>query len=157
VKLEIIRRRPRTVPLFPLQPAEEVCLELADHSFTERSAIHFFRLRGMRDPDAQAARMSEQFIKQNRALMSLLDARIERDYDGNDVRLVIQAGSPVGVIPLISPIIARPDFGLVIQPRFPWAGIGPMLAEMGWRVSPTALHLPLLRPPSVECRPGCCP
>jgi hypothetical protein len=145
VKVQSIRRRTKTVPLLALQPPEEVCLELADHSITERSAVDFFRVRGIRDPHAQAARMAEQFIKQNRALMSLLDVRIDRDYDGNDVRLLIQAGAAVGAIPLISPITARPDFGLVVQPRFPWAGIGPMLAEMGWRVSPTPLHLPLLR------------
>src|SRR5690242_4361703 len=76
--------------------------------------------------------------------MSLLDVRIERDYDGSDVRLVIQSGSAVGAIPLISPTTARPDYGLVVQPRFAWSGIGPMLAEMGWRISPTPLRLPLL-------------
>lgn len=125
--------------------AEEVCLELLDHSITQRSAVNFFGLRGMRDPHPQAARMAEQFVRQNRSLMSMLDVRVEREYDGNDVRLVIQGGSAVGAIPLVSPMTARPDFGLVVQPRFPWAGIGPMLAEMGWRVSPTPLHLPLLR------------
>ena len=51
----------------------------------------------------------------------------------------------MGAIPLISPTTARPDYGLVVQPRFPWAGIGPMLAEMGWRVVPNPLRLPLLR------------
>ena len=145
MKTRTVWSRSKAVPLRQLKPAEEVCLELMDHSITERSAIHFFRLRGIRDPHAQAARMAEQFIKQNRALVSLLDVRIQQDYDGNDVRLLIQAGAAVGAIPLISPTSARPDFGLVVQPRFPWAGIGPMLAEMGWRVSPTALHLPLLR------------
>jgi len=88
--------------------------------------------------------LAEQFITQNRSLMALLDVRLERDYDGRDVRLVIQSGNSVGAIPLISPTTARPDYGLVVQPRFPWAGIGPMLAEMGWRVSPTPLKLPLL-------------
>ncbi|MBV9301280.1 MAG: hypothetical protein JOY62_12660 [Acidobacteriaceae bacterium] len=145
MKIQNIRRRPKTLPLLAPELAEEVCLELTDHSITERSAVHFFRLRGVRDPHAQAARLADQFVKQNRALMSLLDVRIERDYDGNDVRFLIQAGAAVGAIPLISPTTARPDFGLVVQPRFPWAGIGPMLAEMGWRVSPTPLHLPLLR------------
>lgn len=139
------RRDQRAVPLRAPGRSEEVCLELMDHSVTQRSAVSFFQLRGMRDPHAQAARMAEQFVTQNRALVSLLDVRIDRDYDGNDVRLIIQAGSAVGAIPLVSPITARPDFGLVVQPRFPWAGIGPMLAEMGWRVSPTALRLPLLR------------
>jgi hypothetical protein len=94
---------------------------------------------------ARAARLTEQFVAQNRSLMALLDVRIDRDYDGNDLHLLIQAGSAVGAIPLIAPSTARPDYGLIVQPRFPWAGIGPMLAEMGWRISPTPLRLPLLR------------
>jgi McrBC 5-methylcytosine restriction system component len=113
-----------------------------------RSAIDFFQLRKLGDPQtlaARAARLAEQFVNQNRALMSLLDVRVERDYDGSDVRLLIQAGSSVGAIPLISPTTARPDYGLIVQPRFPWAGIGPMLAEMGWRICPMPLRLPLLR------------
>jgi hypothetical protein len=77
--------------------------------------------------------------------MAQLDVRIDRNYDGNDLHLMIEAGSAVGAVPLMSPTTARPDYGLVVQPRFPWAGIGPMLAEMGWRVSPTPLRLPLLR------------
>ena len=127
--------------------ANEVCLELEDHSILRRSAIDFFQLRKLGDPQtlaARAARLTEQFVTQNRSLMALLDVRVERDYDGRDVRLVIQSGNAVGAMPLISPTTARPDYGLVVQPRFPWAGIGPMLAEMGWRVSPTPLRLPLL-------------
>jgi len=128
--------------------SNEICLELEDHSIAKRSAIDFFQLRKLGDPKTlagRAGRLAEQFVIQNRSLMSLLDVRIERDYDGNDVRLMIHSGNAVGAVPLISPTTARPDYGLVFQPRFPWIGIGPMLAEMGWRVSPTPLRLPLLR------------
>jgi hypothetical protein len=121
------------------------------------SAIDFFQLRGQRDPQAQAARMAEQFVTQNRALLSLLDVRMERDYDGSDVRLLIQAGSAVGAIPLFSPTTARPDYGLVVQPRFPWAGIGPMLSEMGWRISPTPFACRFFAVPSGGYPCGCCP
>lgn len=93
---------------------------------------------------ARSARLAEQFVALNRSLMSLLDVRIHRNYDGGDVRLLIESGSAVGALPLISPTTARPDYGLIVQPRFPWAGIGPMLAEMGWRISPKPLQLPLL-------------
>lgn len=124
--------------------AEAVCLELEDHSVKRYSAVNFFQLRRQRDPQPQAARMLEQFTRQNRALMSHLDVRIDRDYDGTDVTLLIRSGSAVGAVPLFSPITARLDYGLVVQPRFAWAGIGPMLAEMGWRVSPRPLRLPLL-------------
>jgi hypothetical protein len=120
-------------------------LELEDHSIVQRSAVDFFQLRGLRDPIVPAARMTEQFINQNRSLMALLDVRMERSLDADGVQLRIQSGSAVGAVPLFSPTSARPDYGLVAQPRFPWPGIGPMLAEMGWRVGPTPLHLPLLR------------
>ena len=76
--------------------------------------------------------------------MALLDVRVDRDFDGSDVQLLIQSGDAVGAIPLVSPTTARSDYGLVVQPRFPWPGVGPMLAEMGWRVAPTPLRLPLL-------------
>jgi hypothetical protein len=139
------RRRYRSaVPLRAAPREHETCIELEDHSIVQRSAVDFFQLRGLRDPHAQAARIAEQFVMQNRLLMSLLDVRVNQNYDGRDVRLVIQSGSAVGAIPLMSPTTARPDLGLVVQPRFPWIGIGPMLAEMGWRISPTPLRLPLL-------------
>ncbi len=141
-------RSRRSAPLAPPQRIAEVCIELEDHSIARRSAVDFFQLRGFSDPKtvaSRAARLADQFVTQNRSLMSLLDVHVDRDYDGSDVRLIIQAGNAVGAVPLISPTTARPDFGLVVQPRFPWAGIGPMLAEMGWRISPKPLQLPLLR------------
>ena len=136
-------RRPANLLAGP-QRAGAVCLELEDHFTKTYPAVSFFQLRSQRDPQPQAARMLDQFINQNTALMSRLDVRIDRDYDGTEVKLVIHTGSAVGAVPLFSPITARLDYGLVVQPRFAWAGIGPMLAEMGWRVIPRPLRLPLL-------------
>lgn len=132
-------------PLVGLKSSREVCIELQDHSSIEKSAIQFFGTKGAADPQSQAARLADQFITQNRPIFDLLDVSVRRDYDGNDVRLLIESGSAVGAVPLVSPFTARPDYGLVVQPRFPWPGIGPMLAEMGWLVSPTPLRLPLLK------------
>lgn len=137
------RQRP---PAFsPLSPTREICLELTDYSETTTSAIRFFGCKDASDSAGQAARLTDQFIRQNRTNLNLLDVSIQRDFDGSDVLLRIQSGSAVGAIPLISPLTARNDFGLVIQPRFPWKGIGPMLADMGWLIHPTPLRLPLLK------------
>jgi hypothetical protein len=114
------RHHRRTTPLLAPAPANEVCLELEDHSTIRPSAIDFFQLRKLGDQQtvaARAARLTEQFITQNRSLMALLDVRVERDYDGRDVRLVIQSGNAVGAMPLVSPTTARPDYGLVVQPK----------------------------------------
>lgn len=139
-------RRSRTQsPLNPVKPSQEICLELTDHTEVTRSAIEFFGTRNSADPHAQAARLADQFIRQNAATLNRLQVDVRRDYDGSDVVLLLESHSAVGAVPLVSPQSARLDLGLVVQPRFPWAGIGPMLAEMGWLVSPVPLNLPLLR------------
>jgi hypothetical protein len=128
-----------------VRPGQEICFELQDHSLSSRSAAEFFNLRNGADPHAQAAQLAGQFIMQNRTVLETLEVSIRRDYDGSEVLLSIESGSTVGAVPLISPFTAKPDYGLIVQPRFPWSGIGPMLAEMGWLISPNPLGLPLLR------------
>ena len=132
-------------PLQTIRPTRDICLELQDHTRVTKSAIAFFGSKASADPAAQAARLADQFITQNAPVFQLLQISVQRDYDGRDVLLHIDSGSAIGAVPLVSPLTARPDFGLVVQPRFPWAGIGPMLAEMGWLISPTPLRLPLLK------------
>src|SRR3984885_1370483 len=140
--------RPRiggNTPLQTIRPTNDICLELRDHTRVTKSAIAFFGSKTSADPAAQAARLADQFITQNAPLFQLLQVSIQRDYDGRDVLLHIDSGSAIGAVPLVSPLTGRQDFGLVVQPRFPWTGIGPMLAEMGWLISPTPLRLPLLK------------
>jgi hypothetical protein len=133
-----------TVSLAPVGKGQEICLELDDHSIIVKPAAKLFNLRDSRD-SPQAARLADQFLTQNRAIFDLLQVSVRRDYDGREVLLLLQSANAVGAVPLFSPLTARSDFGLIVKPRFPWAGIGPMLAEMGWLISPTPLRLPLLK------------
>jgi len=139
------RRTHANSPLNAIRPTPEICLELPDYSRVTRSAVEFFATSNSANPQAQAARLAEQFIQQNSPIFHLLQVEVHRDYDGADVLLNIESHGAVGAVPLRSPLTARHDFGLVVQPRFPWAGIGPMLAEMGWLISPSPLKLPLLK------------
>lgn len=145
-RIAVKRHRASTrTPLEPVKLSTDICLELRDHSRVTKSAIALFGSKTSSDPAGQAARLTDQFLTQNAGLFQLLSVKITRDYDGSDVLLQIDSGSAVGAVPLVSPLTARPDFGLVVQPRFAWTGIGPMLAEMGWLISPTPLRLPLLK------------
>jgi len=136
--------RPTAVLPPPAQP-REICLELADNATARYNAVEFFGLTALRDPFSAAGRLAEQFTDQNRRLLSLLDVQATTEFNGRHVFLRLDSGNPIGAIPLIAPSSAQPDLGLVIQPRFPWDGLGPMLATMGWRVTPAPLKLPLLR------------
>lgn len=138
-------RTPADSPLNAIRPNQGICLELPDYSRVTRSAVEFFGSGRSANPQAQAARLAEQFIQQNSPIFRLLQVDVHRDYDGADVLLNIESHGRVGAVPLRSPLTARHDYGLVVQPRFPWAGIGPMLAEMGWLISPSPLKLPLLK------------
>lgn len=130
------RRAPATRTLIAPRSRADVCLELKDHSVSHRSAVEFFSLEKLRDPIPAAARLLSQFENRNRGLLSLMDVQISQIFDGQDLIMRLEAGSNVGAVPLISPTRATPDYGLVVQPRFPWKGIGSMLAQMGWRIAP---------------------
>jgi hypothetical protein len=149
-----------TTPITALPRAKDVCLEVEDHSLARRSAVDFFQLRRSgSDPQmmaSRAARLAEQFVTQNRSLMALLDVRIDREYDGTDLHLLIQGGSAVGAIPLISPTTARHDYGLVVQPRFPWAGIGRCWRRWGGGSAHHHCDYHFSTAPNVEFQFGCC-
>lgn len=120
------------------------CFEAHDTSVTYVSPRFLLRGGKPRDENPQLARLATQFIAQNRSYLKELDTEIEQRYDGNSVMLAIHANSRVGAIPLLSPTTGRPDYGLIVRPRFDWQGLGPMLSDMGWRIIPEPLRLPML-------------
>lgn len=97
-----------------------------------------------RDPQAMAARLANQFLQQNRGIFNLFDIQAYQEYDGTRTEIVFRTGRKVGAFPLLSPTSGKPEYGMVIKPRFEWAGVGNMLAQMGWRIVPDLLKLPLL-------------
>lgn len=124
--------------------AQPFWLEVTDHSEQDCSALPLIRGAPPRNAQEHAARLAEQFVRQNASLLGQLDVAISRDYDGRELRLRLSAGGMVGAIPLYSPMTARLEHGLIVRPRFAWRGIGAMLGDMGWRVAPQPLALPLL-------------
>src|SRR6202041_4081796 len=99
--------RPRisgNTPLQTIRPSNDICLELRDHTRVTKSAVAFFGTKASADPSAQAARLADQFIRQNVALFQLLQVSIQRDYDGRDVLLHIDSVSAIGAVPLVSPL-----------------------------------------------------
>ena len=130
--------------LLPPPLSNQPCLEITDSSTYYLPATFLIQGALPRDPQAQAAHLGQQFIRQNQGILKNFDVSVNQNYDGNKVDLVFEARTKVGALPLLSPTTGRPDYGLVIKPRFDWPGLGPMLAVMGWRVIPTPLKLPLL-------------
>jgi hypothetical protein len=123
---------------------QTACLETTDSTIFRQPATFLDSVGMTRDWQAQLARLANQFIRQNQGVLDQFGVIAEMAYDGSNVDLIFRTSTRIGALPLVSAKSGRPDFGLVIQPRFGWQGIGPMLSEMGWRIVPKPLRLPML-------------
>lgn len=93
------------------------------------------------DARANAERRAEDLVRGNRGLLESMRLRVNVGRIRGEPGLQIESGARVGAIPLRSPVTGRPDFGLVVAPRFAWTGVGDLLASTGFRVLPELLPL----------------
>ncbi len=131
-------------PIRRIKPKEDSCFDIVDSSKLRIPATMLLKGDLPRDPQGISARLANLFIAQNKGILNSFGTTAELAYDGQHVDLVFTTGTKVGAIPLLSPTSGKADYGLVIKPRFGWSGLGMMLGEMGWKVLPTLLKLPLL-------------
>lgn len=120
-------------------------LTLEDNSELSTSAADFFQIGKALDPAGQSAKLAEQFISRNRTNFSFAEMECDTKFNGREVLIQLKTKNTIGALPLISPITGMPDHGVIVKPRFPWAGIGSMLGTMGWRVVPVPLKLERFR------------
>ncbi|MCP3963634.1 MAG: hypothetical protein GY719_37840 [bacterium] len=87
---------------------------------------------------------AESFLRTNERALEMLDVRplLGAGEDGVQVRL--QPGGRAGAIPLRSPQAERVVGGLIVKPRFGWAGVGRVLHTTGWTAAPELIEMPLV-------------
>lgn len=139
--------RAATKPRPPSWPARAIastmprgCRRVTDSSEGCVDAIAWLGGSG-RDPHAAAEARAAQLIEANRGI--LRDFGVDATARRRDGAAVIElhTSTRVGAFPLRSPLTGRPDFGLVIEPRFEWSSLGAVLATTGFRVVPRLLPL----------------
>ena len=96
------------------------------------------------DAKGSAERRAEDLVRGNAGLLADMAIAAEPGRVRGEPGIHFQTGTRVGAIPLRSPVTGRADFGLVVAPRFEWAGVGDLLASTGFRVTPELLPLPEL-------------
>lgn len=84
------------------------------------------------------------FVRANEPALGKLDCHVDiaGGPDGTEVR--VRPGMRVGAVPLRSAQTMAVVGGLVVAPRFEWAGVGSVLTETGWDAAPEFLDLPLV-------------
>lgn len=140
------RRAQRTLRAYRRGPAARVATgtrAVEDSSTTLVPLLDWIGGDGS-DPRANTERRADDLLRSNRGLLADMHVEAQVTRFRSDPHLEVRSGTRVGAVPLLSPITGRTDFGLVVQPRFPWSGVGDLLAETGFRVTPELLPLPEL-------------
>lgn len=88
-----------------------------------------------------AEHRAEAFIQRNRPILRALGVTAILEREGGVSRIRFRASTSVGACPLWSPVTGKPEYGLVVEPRFPWSSVGEVLSETGFRVVPELLPL----------------
>ena len=94
------------------------------------------------DRNASAERRAESLVSANAGLLRDLGVTAMPTRRAGEPGLLVSTSTRIGAVPLLSPVTGRPDFGLVVEPRFTWSSAGDMLAGTGFRVVPDLLPLP---------------
>jgi hypothetical protein len=94
------------------------------------------------DPRGAAERRGNDLLRSNAGLLRDMHLSAQVVRHRGEPHLAIEASTHIGAIPLRSPLSGRADYGLIVQPRFPWSGVGDLLATTGFRVTPDLLPLP---------------
>lgn len=98
---------------------------------------------GAPDQDKAGQRTAESFLACNRGILRDFGIVAEVSFSRGTAGVRIQPSTRIGAFPLISPTSGKPDYALVIEPRFTWSVAGQMFSAMGFRTVPQLLPLSL--------------
>ncbi|WP_374712413.1 5-methylcytosine restriction system specificity protein McrC [Symbiobacterium terraclitae] len=87
---------------------------------------------------------ADSFLRVNQAAFEALDVKAEAYAGTAGLSIRITPGGKTGAVPLRSAQTGRVVGGLLVSPRFGWAGVGRVLAETGWPALPEFLALPMV-------------
>lgn len=86
-------------------------------------------------------RRSEDFLRMNRGLLRDFGVHGQVGSASGVMGVWLETDTRIGAMPLLSPATAKPDLGLVLEPRFSWRSAGDMLSGTGFRVTPEILPM----------------
>ncbi len=131
----------RPKPYSTWRPRERTLLVLAEQSAGHSISPQIFGVHGR---DRSWTIYADNFLRVNRPQLESLfiEAKLATKPDGIEMRLL--PDGVIGAIPLRSPDTHKIAGGIVVRPRFGWSDIGPLLATIGWAVSPQLLKYPLV-------------
>jgi hypothetical protein len=86
----------------------------------------------------------DSFLRMNEEALAKLDVTHTVRSSDAGIQLLLCPGGRAGAIPLRSAQTGHVAGGLLVKPRFGWAGVGRVLVSTGWAGAPEVLDFPLV-------------
>lgn len=129
---------------------ERGLIKLKDQLGSYKLAIK--RIKGYeknRRPDFVA----NSFINVNHQSFSALDISSAISYENENINILLRSNGVIGAVPLFSYETSKIIGGIIVEPKFGWNGIGPLLSLIGWSASPQLLKFPMIPGSAKEIPP----
>jgi hypothetical protein len=110
----------------------------------------YFDLQGA---DTSWNTFGSAFLAANTAALEDLGVVAHFEVTSRGLELRLAAGGTIGAVPLRSPSTYKVVGGVVVEPRFGWAGLGRTLEHVEWAAAPQILPLPLVPGTAKEIPP----
>ncbi len=134
-----MRRPPIFVPAW--QPRRRPLYSLTDQGASVAVDLTAFGVGGR---DRTWGPHAQNFLSANRPHLAALAITPELTAERDTIDLRLRPAGIVGAVPLRTPDTRKVVGGIVVQPRFGWDGVGPLLDRVGWSAQPEILALPLV-------------
>lgn len=116
-------------------------IRLADQGRPESIQPELFGIQGR---DRSWNLFAQNFLNANQSALAAIDVQPRLVAGAEQISLQLCPGGTIGAVPLRSPTTHKIIGGVVVQPRFGWNDIGPLLSQIGWTAAPRMLELPMV-------------
>jgi 5-methylcytosine-specific restriction endonuclease McrBC regulatory subunit McrC len=97
--------------------------------------------------------VANNFINVNYRSFDALDITPSICFDNETISIQLRTNGVIGAAPLFSIETRKIIGGIIVEPKFGWNDIGPLLSAIGWSASPNLLDFPMIPGSAKEIPP----
>lgn len=92
----------------------------------------------------QSDYLANNFLNANYSSFDALEISPSIKYGRDNLYIDLRTNGIIGAVPLYSSETRKIDGGIIVEPKFGWNDIGPILSSIGWSASPQLLNFPMI-------------
>lgn len=122
-----------------------------------KDQLGYFRLPVKNIRGAERSRhveyVANNFLNVNKKSFDALEISSSISFNNDQVSINLRSNGVIGAVPLFSSETRKTIGGIIVEPKFGWNDIGPLLNLIGWTAAPQLLSFPMIPGSAKEIPP----